>query len=165
MNPIIKAIYQHDEAAIRRLVRDAVDFNFRERDGGTALMCAVREKAEGIVRLVVEAGVSVNDTDDRGWTALHFAAQEGVVEIANYLVDLGAVVDAKDKLGRTPLFVAVMNAKGVGEMIRTLISHGANPNLTNDKGISPAKLAESISNYNITKFIKEVGGGNRTQGV
>ena len=157
MNAIIKAIYQHDGTAIRKLIKDGVDFNFRERDGGTALMCAIREKDNGIVRLVLEAGVSVNDIDDQGWTALHFAAQEGVVEIAKDLIQRGAIVDAIDRIGRTPLFVAVMNSKGFGEMIRTLISHGANPNLRNGKGISPAKLAETISNYNIMQFITGVG--------
>jgi ankyrin repeat protein len=154
MNPVIKAIYQHDEPAIRKLIKDGVDLNFRERDGGTILMCAVREKVKEIVRLVLEAGVSVNDADAQGWTALHFAAQEGAVDIVNELVCHGAIVDAKDALGRTPLFIAVINSKGVGNMIRALMSHGANPNISNEKGISPKKLAESISNYNIMQFIK-----------
>jgi len=153
MNPIIKALYQHDEAAIRKLMKDGVDFNFRERDGGTALMCAVREKDKALVHLVLDAGVSVNDADAQGWTALHCAAQEGTDEIANDLVLRGAIVDAIDTLGRTPLFVAVMNSKGVGKLIRILMSHGANPNLANEKGISPANLAASISNYNITQFM------------
>jgi len=153
MNAIIKAIYQHDEAAIRNLMQQGADVGIRERDGGTVLMCAVREKDLGLVGLVIKAGASVTDSDDRGWTALHFAAQEGVVEIAEELIRRGAMVDAKDNSGRTPLFVAMMNSKGIGSMIQTLMANGANPNIANEKGISPLKLAESIANFDLKPFL------------
>jgi ankyrin repeat protein len=153
MNPIIKAIYRHDEAEIRNLMQQGVDFGFRERDGGTVLMCAVREKDLGLVSLVIKAGASITDSDAGGWTALHFAAQEGVVEIAEELIRSGAMVDAQDCTGRTPLFVAVLNSKGSGNMIRTLMANGANPNIANEKGVSPLRLAESIENFELKQFL------------
>jgi ankyrin repeat protein len=153
MNPIIKAIYQHNDAAIRNLMQQGADFGFRERDGGTVLMCAVREKDLGLVDLVIKAGASVTDSDAAGWTALHFAAQEGVVEIAEELIRRGAIIDAKDNTGRTPLFVAMLNSKGNGSMICTLIANSANPNIANEKGVSPLKLAESIANFDLKPFL------------
>lgn len=154
MNPIFKAIYRHDEAAIRNLMQDRADFSYRERDGGTALMCAVREKELRLINLVIEAGASVTDSDARGWTALHFAAQQGVVAIAEELIRRGAMVDAKDITGRTPLFVAVLNSMGRGDMIRALMVNGANPNIANEKGISPLSLAESIVNFDVKQFLR-----------
>jgi ankyrin repeat protein len=153
MNPTLKAIYQHDERAIRNLIQQGADFGYRERDGGTVLMCAVREKDLGMVALAIDAGASVADSDAIGWTALHFAAQEGVVKIAEEIIRRGAKVDAMDNEGRTPLFVAMLNSKGSGSMIRSLVMNGADPNLSNLKGVSPLKLAESIANVDLKQFL------------
>lgn len=153
MNQIIRAIYRHDEIAIQGFIKEGADFGFRERDGGTVLMCAVREKDLKLLNLIIGTGVPVNDADFAGWTALHFAAQEGVVEIAEELIRRGANVDAKDRTGRTPLFVAMMNSKGSGCMIRALVAKGANPNISNDKDVSPYKLTETIANFDLRQYL------------
>jgi ankyrin repeat protein len=52
MNPIIRAIYRHEKEILKELIAKGADVNFRERDGGTPLMSAVREKDIEIIRLL-----------------------------------------------------------------------------------------------------------------
>jgi ankyrin repeat protein len=71
-----------------------------------------------------------------GFTALHYAARDGFAGAALALVDAGLSIDvptAGD--GSTPMVVAIIN--GQYDLALTLLARGANPNLTNDDGVTP----------------------------
>ena len=71
-----------------------------------------------------------------GLTALHAAVRDKDTSfIEELLLTEGAKVDSKCFGGGTPLGVAVDQADT--ECAKLLLSNGANPNLTNDFGISP----------------------------
>jgi ankyrin repeat protein len=62
-------------------------------------------------------------------------------------------VDAQDIHGNTPLSRAVFDSKGRGQVIKLLLSSGANKDLKNKHGISPEDLAKSIGNYDVSKLL------------
>jgi ankyrin repeat protein len=71
-----------------------------------------------------------------GFTALHYAARDGFADAALALVDGGLSIDvptAGD--GSTPMVVAVIN--GQYDLALTLLARGANPNVTNEDGVTP----------------------------
>jgi uncharacterized protein len=68
------------------------------------------------------------------------------------LLDAGALVDPRDSYGNTPLFRAVFNSSGNGDVIKLLRGAGADPYAKNASGISPLKLARTISNYDVRQF-------------
>lgn len=73
---------------------------------------------------------------------------------AQALLLAGAQVDARDRFGKTPLSVALFNVRNRdGEVIRVLLASGADPDLENNHGISPRRLAETVANYDLKRFL------------
>ena len=97
-------------------------------------------------------GADVNLADKQGWSALHFAAQNQSLEAIELLLAGGAPVDAIDSHGNTPLFRATFSSKGRGEVIKRLLSAGADKNKQNKHGSSPVQLARTIGIYNVAQF-------------
>jgi ankyrin repeat protein len=74
--------------------------------------------------------------------------------MAKLLLDHGAAADAQDAHGNTPLSHAVFESRGRGEMIRLLLSFGADKALKNKHGVSPENLARTIANYDVSIFLR-----------
>ena len=153
VNQVLDAVLRRDLQLLRKVVERGANVDIRDRDQRTPLGQAVTDNNLEIVRFLVEHGADVNARDAEGWTTLHFAAQEHHVEIASLLLERGAQVDAKDVFGSTPLWRAVYASKGRGELIRCLLSYGADRHLKNNHGVSPLDLARSIGNYPVAKFL------------
>jgi ankyrin repeat protein len=103
---------------------------------------------------LIKNGADVNAQDKDSRSPLHFAAQEHQVELAGLLLNHGAQVDVQDAHGNTPLFSAVFHSKGRGEMIQLLLAHSADKTLKNRHGVSSEQLAETIVNFNVTRFLR-----------
>ncbi|MEM9492603.1 MAG: ankyrin repeat domain-containing protein, partial [Myxococcota bacterium] len=78
-------------------------------------------------------------------------------EIAGMLIGRGANVNATDGYGNTVIARAVYDSRGRGEIIETLLAHGADPDIRNERGISAIELAHTIANYDVKQFFP--GGG------
>lgn len=116
-----------------------------------AIDTAPEQQAEETARLIQD-GYDPNAQDKQGWTPLHFAAQEWSEAAARVLLDNGALVDPADNNGNTPLARAVFAYRGRGELIRLLLQAGANPDTSNNHGVSPRSLAKTIANYDVAQF-------------
>lgn len=123
-------------------------------DGRTPLFYAAAKDDIHRIRALVIAGANVNARDHHGETALHVAVREFNLSAASMLLAEGANVNAQDNQGNTPLFRAVFESRGRGEMIRQLLSAGADKKITNRYGVSPEMLAASITNYDVARFLK-----------
>jgi len=110
----------------------------------TALMYAARQGARTAVAALAGAGADVNATDPDGATALALAVINGHADVAALLLEKGADPNVADRTGMTPLYAAVdLHTMQLGfgrpdplpsvvagsvDMVKTLLSHGANPN-------------------------------------
>ena len=104
-------------------------------------------------QLIIES--EVNEVDSKlGYTPLHLAAQNDNLYFVRKLIEKGADVNAKDKYGNTPLFKAVYFYKGDKQVINELLKNGANAEETNNSGVSPKTLANSIANSDLNNYFK-----------
>lgn len=77
-------------------------------------------------RALIAAGAQVNRL---GWTPLHYAASKAQVDTARMLIERGAIINAPGPDGTTPLMMAALSGKP--EMVRLLLSKGADPAMIN----------------------------------
>jgi uncharacterized protein len=74
--------------------------------------------------------------------------------VAEILMCAGASVDAREGHGRTPLWVALFNVPdGDGAVARALLAAEVDPDVENNHGVSPRKLAETVANYDLKRFL------------
>lgn len=152
MDKIFTIIHNESIEELLKLLQTGININIQDKEKKTLLIHAVINNKLEMVRLLISKGIDLNIQDSLGYTALHYAVQNYNIDAVELLLSNKARVDVQDKCGNTPLFRAVFNSRGRGEVIKLLLANGANRNLTNNYGISPLNLANTISNYGINKF-------------
>jgi ankyrin repeat protein len=110
----------------------------------TPLLYAARDGRTDIARMLLAAGAAVNQPEANGESPLLVAINNGQTELAQVLLEKGADPNATDGFGRAPLWSAVdlrnldaaegsgtngVNREPVLQLIRTLLDHGANPDV------------------------------------
>lgn len=87
---------------------------------------------------------------------LHYAAEANELEIAKYLVESGIEVDVLDDDGETPLFSAA--ASGEADVLRYLLSKGANPNAKGSRwSHTPLHRASASDNIEGARILIQYG--------
>ncbi|HUI79441.1 MAG TPA: ankyrin repeat domain-containing protein [Bryobacteraceae bacterium] len=121
------------------------------RGNWSALMYAARQGSIDAARVLAEEHADLNLTDPDGGTALVIAIINGHFDLANVLLEKGADPNIVDETGMAALYAAV-DIHTLGPMqgrpgpkladeisgldlIRSLLAHGANPNLRLKKPI------------------------------
>jgi len=153
-DPVHLAVLRHDIEELSVAIRNGSDVNALDREGRTALFYTAKDGEMEMTSELLRGGVNPNIQDKRLETALHFAARYYQLKIAQRLLESGARVDVQDIFGNTPLGRAVFDSRGRGGMISLLLSHGADKTLPNKHGVSPEKLANTIANYNVRRFLE-----------
>lgn len=148
------SLYKKDRASFNKTITILEDLNCQDEDGRSILVYAVLENDILSAKTLISRGANVNLKDNNGWSPLHFAVNEYHLEIAKLLVESGAEINAKDSYGNTVIWRAVFASKGRGEIIDVLLKNGANPDIKNNSGVSARSLAETIGNYDVSKFLK-----------
>lgn len=110
--------------------------------GGTALHQAVAAVDLDMVKFLIESKADVNAKDGAGNTPLITNAETSghtqQPEIAKALIAAGAAVNTQNIYGETALFKASQESV---ELVQVLLANGADPNLNNRQGVSPAQVA------------------------
>jgi ankyrin repeat protein len=86
------------------------------------------------VKRFLDSGVDPDESDDNGSTPLMAASRFGYIGIAELLIEKGADINAQNSWGWTALQQA---CNGKIDVIKYLLSKGANPNLNDHDNISP----------------------------
>lgn len=154
MDKIFRLIFAGTAEDLSAEIDSGADINARDRYRRTPLTNAIMDNKLEMAKVLIQRGADVNAQDRAGWAALHFAAQNDSLTAVQLLVANGASVDLLDANGNSPLFRAVFSFKDKPDVIRELLAAGADRNLENKHGISPLKLAKSITNYNIAQFFQ-----------
>jgi ankyrin repeat protein len=139
---------------VNRAIAQGADVNALGPDRRPLLFQASIDGNFELVALLVDNGAGVNSADKDGETPLHFAAREYHLKIAELLLQRGAFVDSEDIHGNTPLHRAVYASQGRGEMIQLLRKYSADKSKKNKHGVSPESLAQSIANFDATRYLR-----------
>lgn len=114
------------------------DPNVQDDLGGTPLINAAASSSVDVMKLLLSRSADVNCQRSNGLTALHMAARSGNLEMVEYLINRGAWIQT-NVWHATPLHDAAI--VGHGQVIETLLRHGAQKEATTAYGTTPFILA------------------------
>jgi ankyrin repeat protein len=153
---LIKAIENDDLVAIESLIAQGANIELRDEDGWTPVMLAAIYERHDSLALLVSRGADVEARDFEGWTALMAAASDGDKRSVDILLSAGALVHVKDSAQRSPLICACYHALGDHSVIDLLLDAGADPEDTDDEGVSAIERAEVIGHPHIVERMKSI---------
>jgi ankyrin repeat protein len=121
----------------------------------TPLHLAVGSSFADVAAALLKAGASVTITNVLGVAPLHIVASRGDTNMATRLLDKGADPNAEDLEGKTPLYNALHGSPRSVEMVRLLITRGAD---VNRRYIIKSDGAPTIGQY---PLIDAIAAGQR----
>jgi ankyrin repeat protein len=98
-------------AAVRKLLDNGVDMNWKNTFGDTALIYASVHGHVEIIKLLLDRGAQIDTRDNIEGTALMNACFHGKIDCVRLLLDRGADTSLKDEDGIMAKDVAVENGK------------------------------------------------------
>ena len=125
--PIHWAVYRVDYELLDALIAKKAKVDVTNEFGSTPLAEAVKLADARMVKMLLDAGAGPEGANPDGQTALMLAIKTGELPIVEMLVKAGANVNAVEKFhNQTPLMWAAAAPKNAGEMVKLLLSKGAN---------------------------------------
>jgi ankyrin repeat protein len=153
--PLFVAVQCANPDIVENLLHAQPDIEACDSEGKTALHAAVEIDSERIIRQLLIHNASVNKQNEVGETPLMAAHSETIV---NLLCEAGGDVNLKTYSSWDALMFAVR--RGNFEVVRALLSRGAEANSITDIGETPVYIAVSYNTANqqaILKILIEFG--------
>ncbi|KAL8882048.1 MAG: hypothetical protein Q9198_000878 [Flavoplaca austrocitrina] len=145
----------HTEA-IKFLLQPSANIHAQNRYGATALHNATWSGHTEVVEILLNAGADVNAKDDEGETPLQQAAWRGHVSATEALLANDKIdVNTTNSVGHTALHQA--GSSGQKDIVRLLLSAGADPTLLDKHGQSVQALAEANAHDSVADILKQRG--------
>ncbi len=112
--------------------------------GRTALMHAIRGAHRQSAELLILPS-TIDQRDNRGESAIYYSIRARDKYILDRLLEVGANPNARNEYGETPLMLAA--SRGNEEMVRSLLRHGADPELQDRTGTYDANRIATASGF------------------
>jgi ankyrin repeat protein len=162
--PIYHAVYHDREGALHHYLHAGVSPDDIEGSGIPLLSVAAACGHFEIARILLEAGAQVNAVStDKGETALHVAVKGGRHDIIDLLLEHRANLESKTKhSGATPLHYAA-TASGSLALVMKLLKAGAQYDVKNTEGQTPAGVALHANNLHAAVAIINMACGKPKQ--
>ncbi|MEO8486719.1 MAG: ankyrin repeat domain-containing protein [Betaproteobacteria bacterium] len=159
--PFHVAAFARRHAAMRALVAAGADPNALESDRYDAVtIAAVADDVETLEVALALGNRATNVTSRYDGTALIAAAHLGHAEVVRVLIRAGAPLDHVNNLGWTALFESVVLGDGGPRHVATLkalVDAGADVNLADRDGTTPATLAFTRGFREMVAILKAAG--------
>ena len=121
-----------------------MDADYLQQSGKSTLHVAAEGNSFEVVSYLLKEGANPELLDAMGRTALHGAAADGCTDAVRAFVQGGAALDTQDAVEQwTALhFASAYNKLGCVELC---LAGGANPNIADKWGRTPAYLASQVA--------------------
>jgi ankyrin repeat protein len=124
--PIQWAVFRVDYELLDALLAKKAKVDVANEFGSTPLAEAARLGDARMVRALLDAGAQVDKPNQDDETALMLAVKTGELPVVEMLINAGANVNAKETFhNQTPLMWAADAPKNAGEIVKLLLSKGA----------------------------------------
>src|SRR5579862_4163137 len=124
--PIHWAVYKVDYALLDALIAKKAKVDVANEFGATPLAEAAKLADARMVKTLLDAGAGPEGANEDGETALMLAIKTGELPVVELLIKAGAKVNEIEKFHhQTPLMWAAAAPRNAGEMVKLLLSKGA----------------------------------------
>ena len=156
-NPsLVYAVHNGHGGCAAYLIENGSDPNSKDNLGRPVIVTAALNNHEHIVKLLIEKGANVDAVDSEGRTALIYMVLMGNLEGARSLLDANANVNLKDNSGDYPIIYACQNSHSDVEMLKLLVSKGADVN--GHGGGNSAMMTAQLRGYtDKAEYLKSIG--------
>jgi ankyrin repeat protein len=160
---LIACSFKDYENVVSILISRGADVNFKGKDGRTPLMWAAGNSLETI-KILLNNGADVKAKGDDGMNAFiqstfGILSKKVSTDVMDLLLENGADVNSalngKNAAGWTALHFAAIN--GDIDLVKYLLSRGANVNHTSDEGSTALSLARQEKYKEIINLLKNKG--------
>ncbi|XP_063818304.1 fibronectin type 3 and ankyrin repeat domains protein 1 isoform X1 [Pseudophryne corroboree] len=154
-NSLMLACFAGHLDVVEFLRNHGVPWDLRDRSGCAAMHWAADGGHLKVIEWMIndDCKVDIKDTCLEWTPLMRVSAISGNTEVAKCLINAGAEVNVKDKDGKTPLMVATLNNHE--HLVRLLIERGADCSITNEYGISIAKMAKAFNRQNVMEMLED----------
>ena len=141
-------------------IAEGADVNAKDEKGRTPAFYCVENGNLTILTNLDQAGqnkVDPNAVDNSGLSLLHSAVLKKQDAIITYLLKVRACnpLTQITKSGATPLYDAAR--AGTAEIVKNLVTYGADPNVPNAAGLTPLHQAAARGNLDMVKELVQAG--------
>lgn len=157
---LIAAAYGDHIEVAKLLIAAGADVNVKDHTQQSAYLIPTADGSLEFLQLTLQAGADVHSTDSYNGTGLIRAADRGHVEIIAELLRTDIKIDHINRLGWTALLEAIILGDGGerhSEVVRLLVTAGADVNLADSQGVSPLAHAQQRSHQSIVKILQQAG--------
>ncbi len=124
--PIHWAVYHVDYELLGALLAKKAKVNVTNDFGSTPMAEAAKLGDARMVKMLLDAGAEPEGANSDGQTALMLAINTGVLPVVEMLIKAGANVNRIEEFrNQTPLMWAATAPRNAGEMVKLLLSKGA----------------------------------------
>ena len=156
------AVSDGDASLIKRLIKNGVDVNAKDRIGETALHRAVRKPshtAVAISALLTATNINMDAKNNDGWTPLHIAAEFNLTEAIKALLAGGSNAESQGQSsgysGSTPLMLAALH--GHTAAVKALLDGGADAKGTDRYSSTALHVAAYMGRTDIIPLLLKSG--------
>ena len=148
-NLLVTAVSEKYPTAAGFLLDQGADPNFHETyENKAPLQVAVKEHDTDIIRLLLSKGATLESLGNTPHNRTVLMESDSI-EVTDCLLDFGPDLDQVDDMGYTALHLAV--EKGYADIVAELLRRGANPNIANIHGRTPAFMAVNTLSINCSR--------------
>ena len=142
---------------VKALIKVGAKPNIQDNKGHTPLILASSLCYIEDIKELLKAGANPNIQDNRKDFAFIFIPNECFIEVSLLLINAKAKanLNIQDKDGDTILMLQINS--GNFDNVKLLLQSGANPNIKNNRNITPLKLAQLKNNIKLVELLKNYG--------